>query len=133
MQFTRVALLLLATSCLMNSPVLGGVAVATQWGVVASFTCAPVFDPTVYARMRRKHGWSIAYFYVGHILLHLLPLWFAIARLARPTRRQSAIAVGLHGAWFAFADLDRLYVPLRDGVWLRLFAIAVVAELACAC
>ena len=130
MHFTRVALLLLASSCLFK--ILDGVAVATQWGVVCSFTFAPLFDTTVYARMRQKHRWSCWQFYIGHILLHIFPLCFAAVTLPRPSLIQSFIAVVIHSSWFAFADVNRLYVHLPDRIWRRLFATAVVAELACA-
>ena len=132
MQFTRLALLMLATSYLMNTPILGGVAIATQWGVVCSFTFAPLLDATVYARMRQKHRWSRRQFYIGHIMLHILPLCVAVLTLPRPNWIQSCTAVLIHSSWFALADVNRLYVHLPHTTWRRLFAVAVLAELACA-
>lgn len=132
MEYTRIVLLLFAISHLWNLETLRGVAVASQWGVACSFTCAPVFDHYVYMRMRRKHGWSVLFFYAGHLVLHVLPLCFSVAWLPRPTMNESTAAVALHGLWFSVVDLDRVYVPMRDEAWLYLFAVAVAAEIACA-
>ena len=110
---------------------LAPVAASCSLGVLVSFTCAPLFDDTVYRRMRADKGWNSSFFYVGHFLVHVLPAIYGYLCYV-PSKLDAACAVILHVAWFSVADLNRIYVPLPDHVWLKLMWIATLTELAAA-
>ena len=44
----------------------------------ASFQAAGALDARCFARQRRRNGWSVAVFYAGHAVVHLLPAAHAL-------------------------------------------------------
>ena len=102
------------------------------WGVALSFSAAPLFDPSVYSRMRAKHRWSRTTFWAGNILLHFVPL-FRVESV-RPDQDHTQMAAALHIFWYLLVthgslDLSTQYVPLPRWVWMVLMTLAVGTEL----
>ena len=129
MPFTHVALCLLLFGLLLSSDVLWSLGACATAGCLTSFTAAPLMDDTVYVRMREKNGWSVATFYAGHVVLHVLPtayVWFT-ARTMAPWSGVASAAI--HVFWWCVVDFERCYVSLpliyqRSGM-----CVAVATEL----
>lgn len=112
------------------------VAVCLLWGSLLSFTAAPLVDPTVYARMRRKNGWSTLVFHAGNLVLHVAPLGVTFSWPPTDmTLAHGVVAVLTHAAWGVWAGgatlcLDDVYVPLHD--WRVPWGVAWASEIGAA-
>lgn len=103
-------------------------------GSTLSFSLLPFLDPTAYARQRKKHNWSAATFYAGHLCLHVLPCAFIVYHrppcdvrifdcvMAHVT--QLAWAYGVSGSIY----LDNIYVSLDRLTWRRAWYITMLGH-----
>ena len=99
-------------------------------GSLTGFHVAGYLDPSAYARMRRRKGWTVPYFYLGHVVLHVVPVIVLLPDPARPVALEhGCTAALLHLAWYLITDVDAIYVPMRRSVWRLSMAYAIVAEL----
>lgn len=133
--FTSVALLLFFCSHLFAWERGSAVCIPVLWGVVASFSTAPLLDPTVYERMRRRQGWTVVEFHVGNLVIHILPLVWT-PPLSRPIGFSDGVAAAvLHLLWGVAASdagrvlvLDEVYVPLDPWMWRSCFVVSTITE-----
>lgn len=110
--------------------------ISTCWivGVSASFAVLGWIDTTAYGRKARKHGWPMWLFHVGNIVVHYIPLCFAI--VYPPINIQiwhGITAVAIHVAWpLTTPDrgflLNSTYIPLRNHEWCLLWTISTVTQ-----
>lgn len=131
-QLTYIALGILFTGILHDDEFLVSVSKPLLWGIVTSFSSAPLFDKTVYHRMRIKNGWSVLTFWVGNLALHFLPLVF-VSHIC-PHWFHCWVAACFHILWFFVTTkgtfvLDEEYVPLSKRTWIVLTCIALLTEL----
>ena len=129
MHFTRLVLLLWAFGTYVSSDDVLAVWYACACGVHASFSMAPVLDASVYARMREKMRWSEVEFYVGHLILHVLPLMCALLFYERPQLQHGIVSAALHGFWFLCTDMNKEYVDMKKEEWQTLMLIAFTTEI----
>lgn len=116
-----------------------GTACLVQIFVLTSFTCALACDPTCYARIRAKRGWSEWLFYFGNMALHVWPCAYAcfLHPPAALSARDLAEAQLLFWGWWLSVyalhrtSLDEIYVPLPQGSWTVCIAAGAVAQAAC--
>ena len=54
-------------------------------GSLTGFHVAGYLDPSAYACMRRRKGWTVPYFYLGHVVLHVVPVIVLLPDPARPS------------------------------------------------
>lgn len=111
--------------------------ISTCWivGVASTFVALNWLDPTAYRRKARKHAWPMWLFHAGNIVLHYIPLCFALAY--PPSKCQAFhgfVAAALHLAWpLTTPDrglfLDSTYIPLRKQDWCFLWIITVVTQI----
>lgn len=102
------------------------VAVCYMWGNLVSFSCAPLFDRTAYARLRMRHRWTMLEFWSGHVLLHVVPLYYL--RWSKFEWYDGVVAALVHLLWTQRVRLDDVYVPVAPTVWRSLTCIAFVTE-----
>ena len=134
MQFTSICLALWAYAWASQSTYWLSLVIPLMWGSAVAFTCAPLFDANVFAALRRRRGWTMTEFYLGHALLHVVPLVMTMG--AVPVRTWDGIrAAVFHLTWgllespaSALLSLDEVYVPMRLSAWRNLFAIAALTE-----
>ena len=131
-QLTYLALFILITGILHDDIFLVSVSKPLLWGIVTSFSSAPLFDSTVYHRMRIKNEWSVLTFWVGNLVLHFLPL--VLVSRVTPHWFHCCIAACFHMIWFLVTTrgtfvLDEEYVPLSKRTWILLMCISLVTEL----
>lgn len=111
--------------------------ISTCWivGVASTFAILDLIDPTAYRRKARKHDWPMWLFHAGNVVLHYIPLYFALAY--PPIKCQTShgvVAAALHLAWpLTTPDhglfLDSTYIPLRKQQWYFLWTITVVTQI----
>lgn len=106
----------------------------------ASFHVAALMDPTCFSRMRRRRGYSFAYFHFGNIILHVIPALYTLH--APPTTHRvwacMILACLLHEAWAMIVtggtfNLDDVYVPMSHSsgaVWHVLTLVGFVSQAA---
>lgn len=107
-------------------------------GCTASFSCAPLFDVHIFERMRRRHGWAMTTFWLGHIALHFIPLLFVWREHVEAVHGLTAAIVHITWYWTASRgtwSLDGVYVPIDGGVctWWCLTCLALVCEMGAVC
>lgn len=136
MNLTCVTLNLSLLSCLLQSHLLWSIATCLIWGILISFSMAPVFDVTAYHRMRQKNGWSYMYFHVGNVLLHFVPAMFTVLfPPCEPVLWHGVAAATVHITWtclasgFDISQLGQIYIPLRTVHWIQLSVIGIATEL----
>jgi hypothetical protein len=103
------------------------VAACYMWGNLVSFSCTPLFDETAYSRLRSRRGWTVWQFWGGHIVLHMLPLYY----LRELTFRwyDGVAAAMIHSCWVHRVCLNDVYAPLPVMTWVALVGIAHLTEI----
>lgn len=110
--------------------------ICTLWSVFVTFSCVPLFEPTAYERMRRKHNWTFLQFHAGNVVLHVVPLLVVFGK-ACVRLRHAILSSFCRLAWSCLVSrgsmrLDDAYVPLAPATWTRLHALSCAVDLAVA-
>jgi hypothetical protein len=132
MHFTYVALLIFGGGIGVRNTFVLGLSKSLLLGCNVSFSCAPLFDAHAYSKMRRKYGWSTVTFWVGNVVLHMVPLFLVWD--AKVTLVQGMVAAAIHIFWYVViskgtGSLDHVYVPLSGRrSWPTLACLAFVTE-----
>jgi len=130
--YTTISLTLYAIAHATRSAVVSAIAIPTLWGVLTSFSCAVLIDPTAYARLRRKRGWSTLTFWSGYVVLHVLPVCLP-PPCATVEWHHGALAAALHVAWWVAVtrgtmDLGEIYVAAPPRLWYACLATVVLTD-----
>lgn len=132
--FTHVYLTLMCIGFMMGvESVLWSVACNLSFGSTISFSLLPFFDETAYQRQISKLGISVSVFYIGHVILHILPCVFI---MYYPPQSVSLVHVWVaHIIKLLWAYciqrsifLDQVYVPLQTHVWYKMWALSFVCH-----
>lgn len=135
--FTLVCNLIFFCACYTQNSFLVCVALCNALGALVSFSLAPMYDPTVYPRMRQRKGWSIVPFFLGHVLVHIVPtiiLYQMLPPEMNAKHEAGGLAALIHVGWGYYVSggtwvFDKYYVTLPAYVWRQLFGIAILVEL----
>lgn len=128
--FTRLTLILASVAVASSNADMRNVALCAAVGTLSGFHAAGLLDRSAYARMRARKGWSVAYFYVGHVALHVAPIAGLMPGSERPvTAWHGCAAALLHMTWSLITDLDATYVPMSRAAWRASMSCAFAAEL----
>jgi hypothetical protein len=115
--------------------------ICNTFGTVGTWYSALVLDPTIPARMMRKHGWTMPVFIIGDIGLHFVPLAWALYHIRQEhlsPMRELSKHCGLYSLlmnilWCLFLhrsfDPHRSYVQLPYQVWNHIWAVCVCFHL----
>ena len=128
--FTNVNLTLLFLGYIMGVHTkLWKMSCCNAFGSTACFSCAPLFDSTVFERQREKNNLTILVFYTGHIVLHIFPCIFILYKFQGAIDTFTCtIAFGIKVLWAYLTCgsiyLDTIYVPMEKRVWQKLWAIS---------
>lgn len=88
-----------------------------------SFHACHIMDPTCFARMRIKRGWSTFTFHGGNILLHILPgvlLWCSNSNIIATIHAlQATFTYFVWAYWVSSGTFlfDGIYVPMSPSSW----------------
>ena len=131
--FTNIYLCIMAIGYLMGyQSLLWSIACNLAFGSAIPFSLLPLFDPTAYCRQRQKHHLSVCLFYVGHIILHILPCIFIIYHPPRPLYFHISLAQIIKVLW-AYCIVgsiypDTIYVSLEKHVWHKMWVLVVICQ-----
>lgn len=131
---THVALWILVWGATSHNSFFLRVGKSLMLGCTVSFSCTPLLDEYAFARMRRRHGWSVSTFWLGHMVIHFIPILLVWRERVEEVHGITAVAV--HFMWYWIASkgtwsLDDVYVPIEGGVraWWWLTCLAFVCEM----
>ena len=133
--FTSVTLFLYTIAHIVPWEEASAVCIPLLWGVVVSFGLAGVLDSTVYVRMRKDRGWSLATFHSGNVILHYLQLAVPPPLTRRLTHWDGFCAAVLQLTWAAIVSdgglfvLDSVYVPMRPWMWRTCLLASTLTEI----
>lgn len=132
--FTNVNLVLLSLGYVLGpESTLWKISCCNAFGSTVSFSCVPFFDSLAYQKQREKNKFSLVLFYVGHIVLHVLPCTFIYYNLSKDINVYTCVsAFGLKLLWAYFTCgsiyLDNVYVPLEKSIWKKVWFVSFVSH-----
>ena len=132
--FTIVSLTFMSLGYVMGlDSTLWKVSCCNIFGSTISFSCVPFWDSLAYKKQREKNNFSISVFYIGHIVLHIVPCIFICYNLPMDIDIYTCInAFGIKLLWAYITNgsiyLDNVYVPMEKNVWEKMWFVSFVSH-----